>query len=142
MKPRVTWHTACGVVGAALALACATPYQRMGATGGYEDSKVQADTYNVTFSGNGFTSPTKAKNYLLYRCAEIAVQNGYDFYVIVSGDSIVNYSVMGSGAGAGTVAKPTYSSTIKLGRGTPPPNNPNAYDAHQVMTNLGPLIER
>ena len=111
-------------------------------TGGYEDSKLQEDSYNVTFSANGFTSPTTAKNYLMYRCAEITVQNGYDFFVVVTGDSIVNYSVMGQGSGASTVAKPTYSSTIKLGKGPRPADNPNAYDARQILANLGPSIKR
>ena len=127
-----------GVICAAFLVGCATSYGPMGLAGGYEDAKVQDDTYNVTFSGNGFTSPVTAKNYLMYRCAEITVQNGYDFFVIVAGDTVVNYSVMGQG----TVAKPMYTSTIKLGKGPRPVGNHNAYDAHQIIKNLGPLVRR
>jgi hypothetical protein len=110
--------------------------------GGYEDSKLQDDQFNVAFNANGFTSPVRAKNYFLFRCAEITVQNGYDFFVIVSGDAIVNYAVLGSGAGAQTVSKPQYSGTIKLGKGIRPSENLNAYDARQIMKNIGPEIER
>jgi hypothetical protein len=110
--------------------------------GGYEDSKLQDDSFNVAFSGNGFTSTVRAKNYFMYRCAEITVQNNYDFFILTSGDFVVNYSVMGSGAGASTVSKPQYSGTIKLGKGKRPSNNPNAYDAKQIIKNIGPEIER
>jgi hypothetical protein len=145
MRQKLTWRLALTFLAAILVAGCAaTPYgpAKEDWKGGYEDSKVQKGTYNVAFYGNGFTSATTAKNYLLYRCAEITVRDGYDYFVIIEGNAITNYSVMGQGSGASTVSKPSYTATIRLGKGRAPANNPNAYDAREVMDNLGPSVQR
>lgn len=78
------------LAGAALSLAgCATPvtpYQPASAAnpvaGGYSDTRIAADRYLVTFSGNSFTSRERVEAALLYRAAELTVQQGYDWFVI------------------------------------------------------------
>ena len=38
------------------------------------------DRYRVTFSGDAFTSRDTVEGYLLYRSAELTLQNGYDWF--------------------------------------------------------------
>jgi len=63
-----------------------TPYQPVSASnrvsGGYSEVRLEADRYRVTFSGNMFTSRDKVEGYLLYRAAELTIQQGYDWFVI------------------------------------------------------------
>ena len=136
--------TAILIVACLSGCAMTTPYGPASESwkGGYENTKLADDQFNVAFYANGFTSPVRAKDYFLYRCAELTQQQGYDYFVVISGDMIVNYSVVGSGSGASTVSKPSYSGTIKLRKGKTPANNPNAYSAKEIIKNIGPEIER
>lgn len=78
-------------LGAALALAgceTATPYQPLGArgsmaSGGYADVRLAPDRYRVSFAGNSLTSRQRVETYLLYRAAELTLQQGYDGFTIV-----------------------------------------------------------
>lgn len=65
----------------------ATPYQpnvRGAATsGGYSEARLEPDRWRVNFSGNSVTSRETVEGYLLYRAAELTVQNGADWFEIV-----------------------------------------------------------
>lgn len=80
------------VLSAGLA-ACATPtpYQpnvRGGASsGGYSEVRLEPDRYRVTFAGNSLTGRETVEGYLLYRAAELTVQNGYDWFAVVERDT-------------------------------------------------------
>src|SRR5438270_4343037 len=62
---------------------CETPYQVIGYRGGYTDIPLDANTFRVSFEGNGLTSSQTVEIYLLYRCAELTVQRDHDYFVIV-----------------------------------------------------------
>ena len=74
--------------GAALVLAgCATtnaPYHpaRPGVHGseGYSETRLTPDRYRVTFAGDAFTSRDTVEGYLLFRSAELTLQQGYDWF--------------------------------------------------------------
>lgn len=82
-----------GVTVALIALlsACttATPYQpyqpefSRGVHGGYSEQRLQPDRFVVRFHGNELTSRDRVEGYLLYRAAELTVQNGYDWFAII-----------------------------------------------------------
>ncbi len=84
-----------GLLGtAALALTlvgCATsgstPYQAASSAnavqGGYSEVRLAEDRYAVTFAGNRLTSREQVESSLLYRAAELTLQQGYDWFVIV-----------------------------------------------------------
>ncbi len=79
-----------GALASALALAsCATPTPYQPATGsgsyrtGYWDQQVENDRFRVTFAGNSLTSRETVERYLLYRAAELTLQNGFDHFVLV-----------------------------------------------------------
>lgn len=84
-----------GVVGlsAAIALAsCAspTPYQPISsasrASGGYFEEQIAPDYWQVTFAGNSLTSRETVEGYLLYRAAELTLQQGNDTFEVVTRD--------------------------------------------------------
>ena len=67
----------------------ATPYQpyvaegAAGTHGGYSDQQVAPDRYIVKFHGNEMASRDRVEGYMLYRAAELTLQNGYDYFVPV-----------------------------------------------------------
>lgn len=63
---------------------CATSYQKMGYTGGYSEMIVGDAVYAVSFSGNGYTREDRVEKLLLRRCAELTLEKGYDYFVIIS----------------------------------------------------------
>jgi hypothetical protein len=66
--------------------ACATPtpYQPKAVsgstTGGFSELRLEADRYRVAFNGNSLTSRETVERYLLYRAAELTIQQGYDWF--------------------------------------------------------------
>ena len=68
------------------ACATATPYQPnipgQATSGGYSEQRVEANRFRVNFAGNSLTSRETVEGYLLYRAAELTVQEGYDWFSI------------------------------------------------------------
>lgn len=66
-----------------------TPYQPYraeragGVHGGYSDQRLAPNRYLVRFHGNELTSRDRVEGYLLYRAAELTVQNGYDWFLVM-----------------------------------------------------------
>lgn len=63
---------------------CSTPYQPKNMLGGYSEEKILDNLYRVEFKGNQHSKPGKIQNYLMYRCAELTQEMGYDYFAIVS----------------------------------------------------------
>jgi hypothetical protein len=65
----------------------ATPYQAAAPgtheSGGYSDTKIEADRWRVTFRGNSLTSRNTVETYLLYRAAQLTTDQGYDWFEAV-----------------------------------------------------------
>jgi hypothetical protein len=62
--------------------ACATPYQETGFGGGYSETKLSDNMFNVRFQGSGFTSPERVSDLALLRCAEVCLEHGFGFFAI------------------------------------------------------------
>ncbi|MBR0551702.1 hypothetical protein J7S20_04195 [Sphingomonadaceae bacterium LXI357] len=81
------------LVGALLTAGCATPTPYRPATGygfnqtGYADQQIEANRYQVSFSGNSVTSRETVERYLLYRAAELTLQQGYDYFILSNRDT-------------------------------------------------------
>ena len=64
-----------------------TPYQPLAhgraALGGYSELKIEPDRWRVTFAGNAVTKRESVEGYLLYRAAELTLQNGDDWFSMV-----------------------------------------------------------
>jgi hypothetical protein len=62
---------------------CATSYHPIGLTGGYSDKQLAPDTFQVIFSGNGYTSDDRARDFALLRVADLVSQHGFICFAIV-----------------------------------------------------------
>jgi hypothetical protein len=69
------------------ACATATPYQPLqrgsATSGGYSEQQLEANRFQVSFSGNSVTDRRTVETYLLFRAAELTRQQGYDWFAIV-----------------------------------------------------------
>jgi uncharacterized membrane protein YgcG len=150
---------------ALLLAACATstPYQPAQKGLGYFDQKLESNRYRVSFTGSPRTSRETVENYVMYRAAELTLQNGYDYFVVAdrqtqsvpssgsglgfgfglgSFGSSGGYSVgVGSDGGSGS-AQYSSQADILMYRGSKPEGAPNAFDARAVMRNLEATIQR
>jgi len=141
---------------------CATGYKKQGLTGGYTDMKLQDDIYKVGFKGNGYCGVERAENLALLRCAEVALNNGYKYFIILDEKSLIqtssvttpatantqgtvnSYGTQGSYSGTTTYSggqtytynKPSTSNTIKCFQDKPDNISTFVYDADQIRTNI------
>ncbi len=87
------------LVGTALAATlltagCATPTPYRPATGaggvydtGYSEMRIEPNRFRVMFSGNSLTSRETVERYLLYRAAELTLQQGFDYFIMADRDT-------------------------------------------------------
>lgn len=80
--------------------ACAesTPYQPAGADSrfGYSEQRIEQNRYMVQFSGNSLTERQAVETYLLYRAAELTLEQGYDHFRVVRRDTDAERRVTGT----------------------------------------------
>jgi len=69
--------------------ACATPtpYQPMqrgsSQSGGFSERPIEQNRWMVSFAGNSLTDRRTVETYLLYRSAELTLQQGFDWFTVV-----------------------------------------------------------
>lgn len=141
--------------------ATATPYQPLSDGEGYQDQRLEAQRYRVSFVGNALTSRDTVENYLLYRAAEITVRSGHDLFTVVNRDvePITRYTgsfsvgtgfggfydPFGFGISTGTASPVTnYRAimTIVVSDGDKPPLAIQTYNARDLMQRLESVILR
>jgi len=156
---------------------CATKYQPVSGsfwTGhtGYSEVPLDSTTWQVTFAGNDNTTDDVVNRYALYRCAEITVQQGLDYFVVLDNNDVaavkstVNHNktqqtqiehtvdpqtgrvipvavtTTNGSSTTTTTASHTVTKTIRLFTGTRPNDDPNAYNAKSMVTLMAPSINR
>jgi hypothetical protein len=166
-----------------------TPYQPFrahsagGIHGGYSEQQLAPDRYLVRFHGNSLTARDRVEGYMLYRAAELTLQRGFDWFVVLDHNTehnvrtVVrpnplyrpwyglgyeawrpNWDVYVPGRGWSGIyggdfaANPEFdvrhieafetTAEIDMRKGAIPANEPKAIDAHRVLADLGPIIER
>lgn len=165
------------------ACATATPYQPnvkgQAVSGGFSETRIESDRYRVAFAGNSLTSRETVERYLLYRAAELTVEQGYDWFsmverktdrtarTVVEPDRIGPYGYWrpswryygptwgwrawdpwyndpfwADHMDVRTVEKFEANAEILLGKGEKPTGDASAFDAREVMANLGPTLQR
>jgi hypothetical protein len=140
----------------------------MGFSGGFSDVRLDSNTFQVSFRGNGYTSRQTVETFALYRCAELTAQAGFDTFVIVGGDTQAAqvlwqmpgyYSsttmVSGTTVGGMTVGTANTWGTYTPGPVIPirkyeamivfkafkgPKGSAQAFDAREVMSYLGSRV--
>lgn len=146
---------------------CATSYEQAGYFGeGYQDFRIDSNTFSVSFTGNSDTPKQTVEVYLLYRCAELTRDAGYDYFVIADqstestsstgpgqyvGNTYSNRTRSGNWTTGQAMTSGTYfpgvvgtaygaTALIKVYKGEKPEGNPLAYDAQEVLQHLGPGV--
>lgn len=66
---------------------CATAYQSRGFTGGFSETQLGENIFRVSFEGNEFTDNERAVDFTMLRCAELALQNGSPYFIVVEASS-------------------------------------------------------
>lgn len=156
------------LVGVSLLAACvtATPYRQAEHDHdyGYQEQKIEQNRYRISFAGNSSTNRQTVENYLLFRAAELTLENGKDYFVVVTSDTEKNTeqhaTVVGAprftygyghhyghgyhhGLSVGfNIFQTSYSDyeafgVVILKSGEKPADNHNAYNAREVVENLG-----
>jgi hypothetical protein len=111
---------------ACLLASCATAYQPDGVSGGYSDQVRNGNTAQVSFRGNGMTTPATLHSYLLRRCAEVTLQDGYSYFVVV-------HTEAPNQATDNLYSMKVETATIEMYPGIKPENIANAYDATYLL---------
>lgn len=153
---------------AAAIAACAKPalYQPMrGEDVGYGEQPLETNRYRVWFAGNSATPRETVEDYVLYRCAELTLDKGYDYFVLSDrttehergGGNGVSLGIGGFrfggrggvsiGVGTGIPvgrgdAKYFGQADAVLMKGKKPAGDPAAFDAREIKQNLEPSIIR
>ena len=98
--------------------ACATSYQNTGFTGGYSETQLDENVFKVSFRGNGYTSRERASDFALLRSAELTLQNGYAYFVIVDEESHTRNSTYTTPTTSNTTANVYGSGNYAYGTAT------------------------
>ncbi len=80
------------LVSSVLFSGCATTYQSNGFSGGYSETQLDKNVFKVTFRGNGYTGRERVADFTLLRSAELTMQNGYKYFVVVDENSYTSNS--------------------------------------------------
>lgn len=135
----------------------ATEYEKAGRGFGYSEEEIESGFWRVTFLANPQTSRETTQVYWLYRCAEIALEKGYDGFENLSG---LLFSRNGDGyfdggikvAAAGPIIIPMYTPSpslqpslrftgdIRLIRKPFTQYPPKVFNASEIKIMLEPLI--
>jgi len=132
---------------------CATSYQPHAYSGGYSEKKLSENVYRVSFSGNGYTPLKRATNLSLLRTAEVTIEAGYNYFVLLDESTSIDRSssvttpvtttlTYGNGYGTATsfggqsipISKPSRSNTFQVF--IEEPENVRSYNAQTVLRNL------
>lgn len=160
---------------AGLLAACATPtaYQPSENTGyGFHEQTIEGNRVRITFRGNTLTDRETVETYLLYRAAEVTLQNGKDYFVVSNRDTEAHSRLQAEGFGRSRYGfsywayrpfggwSPWYDpfwdepsryrevtryeaiAEIAMFNGPKPANDAAAFDAREVQANLQGRVVR
>ena len=154
------------------ACATATPYQPAdGGRYGFQEQMIEQNRVRISFRGNTLTERATVENYLLYRAAEITLQNGKDYFIVANRDTEEHSRLQGTSYGPRfgfdywyfsprrgwspwydpfwreptsyrEVTRYEAVAEIAMFSGQKPAGDPNAFDAREVQANLQGRIVR
>ena len=89
--------------------------------------KLQDNIFKVTFNGNAYLSMEKARDFALLRSAEITIENGYKYFVVLETNSSMKIA---------SYITPAANMTIECFQDKPTNVKGMIYDAGQIKTNI------
>lgn len=135
MKNRVRQLVALAVLGGLAA--CSTPYQESSfwSRGGFHTQALGNNQFQISFSGNSFTSKKDTEQMALLRAAETVLWNGLKYFTMQEGVSKTYTSTRG-GSSTSTYLTITGYATPPQVRGNGP-----VYDAQKIYDQFAPLYK-
>lgn len=155
------------------ACATATPYQPGSSDQfGFQEQQIESNRVRITFRGNSVTDRETVETYLLYRAAELTLQSGRDYFVLVNRSTEEHSRLLGTGpryprypfdywyfsrrhgwspwydpfwdepSSYREVNRYEAIAEIAMFNGSKPENDPNAFDAREVQSNLQGRVVR
>jgi hypothetical protein len=97
---------------------CATPYQQSGFSGGFTETRIDKNIFKVSFAGNGYTSGNRAYDFTLLRSAELTLEHGYKYFVIIQSSDDTTVSAYRTPTTANTYANAHHYGSISSGQAT------------------------
>ena len=92
--------------------ACATPYAPVGIWGdGFSETQLDVNVFIVRFLGNEFTSMERAVDFTLLRSAELARENGYQYFAVIDDETSMSTSTYTTPTTTTTNARGTVAGT-------------------------------
>jgi len=82
MKRTIVWLSLTGVT--ALLVGCATSYHSLSFTGGYSETHISGNLYEIKFNGNSYISYNRINEYLLLRAAQLGKRKHKKYFTIYS----------------------------------------------------------
>ena len=149
-----------------------TPYQPASASApGYSEMRIENNRYRVSFRGNSSTDRDVVETYMLYRAAELTLQNGFETFTVAHRETDKDvrlrsyggyyggfwgypyYPYYGRGWGWwdpywGGAWGPSYSTStsyeasIEILMGGARGDDPATFDAREVTQNLAAMVGR
>jgi len=125
----------------ALCAGCATKYQPDGFTGGYSETQLNADTFQIAVAGNGYTSRERAGKIAMLRASDLTLTRGEKRFVVIS-DSVVSElsGAMQTSTTITPIFKPSGNLTIRIVRASDPAFA-TALDAALIAAQLRPQLQ-
>ncbi|HEY3875004.1 MAG TPA: hypothetical protein VGM92_05980, partial [Candidatus Kapabacteria bacterium] len=139
---------------------------------GYSEVPLDNATWQITFCGNDQTPDQTVNQYALYRAAELASQQGFDYFVVMNDNDLANVTsttnqnaqkqtdvehtvdpqtgrvvpvavtTTNRSTTTTTTAAHTVTISTRMFHGQRPADNPQAYDAKSMVSLMGPSIQR
>lgn len=141
-------------------IGCAPGYAPSGGftIGGYTEKQLTPDIWRVHYSGNGYTNRETAQTYWLFRCAELALEKGFEGFAILSNIQLVLpetpttddrtlHLTRGGGVifipmyGGGGTPGPSLEADVQLLRQPFEPVPARVFDAVALRRTLEPLVK-
>jgi hypothetical protein len=92
-KEKIVRKLSISISVAILLASCATAYQHQGFSGGFSETQLGENVFQVSFKGNAYTSRERVADFNLLRSAEVALENGFSYFLIVDSE---RYSTTGA----------------------------------------------
>ena len=115
-------------------LACATPYQPNALRGGFSETRLDENVFQVSFRGNGYTGKERARNFALLRSAELTLENGYSYFVILEADHYSKHSTYTTPSTSYTTASATWSGNTASASATTTTTGGQTYNISKPRT--------
>lgn len=107
------------LISSVLLSGCATTYQSNSFSGGYSETQLDENVFKVTFRGNGRTGRERVADFTLLRSAELTMNSGFKYFVIVDANSYTSNSTYTTPTTATTnVNANTYGTANTYGNNT------------------------